>query len=95
MKYYGLLETEWQRGLDAMTRALAHVPPQKREAARREFGVAKSILCCVRSCMNLTRFLVARQKLYAEPDKARRDEILAQMHTVAEAELANAREALV
>ena len=95
LEYFGLLEAHWQRGLEVMDRAMADVPPEKRETARREFGVAKSILCTVRSYMNVTRFLVARNKLYAEPDKATRDKILAEMRTVAEAELANAREALV
>lgn len=94
MKHFGMLEAEWQRGIDAMRRALAHVPPEKREAARREFSVAQSILCCVRSCMNLTRFLLARKELYVEPDKAERDRLLAKMRKIAESELANAREAL-
>ena len=94
LKYFGLLENEWQRGIEIEEAAFKDVPEGRREAARREYGVAKSILCCVRSCRNLIRFLMAREKLYAEPDKARRDGLLAEMRSVAEAELANAHEAL-
>jgi len=95
LKYFGLLQSEWQRGLDVMEKAMAEVPPNKQQAARREHGIAKSILCCVRSCMNVVRFLQARNQLYAEADKVKRDEILKAMREIAETELANAREALV
>ncbi len=95
LEYFGLLQSEWQRGLDVMELTMAEVPPHKQQAARREHGIAKSILCCVRSCRNVVRFLFAREKLYVEADKAERDKILARMRTIAEAELINAREALV
>jgi len=83
LKYFGLLQPEWQRGLDVMEKAMAEVPPQKQQAARREHGIAKSILCCMRSSMNVVRFLQARKQLYAEPDKTKRDEILNAMRTIA------------
>jgi hypothetical protein len=94
LKCFGLLESEWLRGLEVMKDAMAAAPPEKMEAARREWGVAKSILCTVRSYMNLTRFLVERQRLYSERDKPKRDEILGRMRKIAESEAANAREAL-
>ncbi|MCX7429281.1 MAG: hypothetical protein NTW96_27110 [Planctomycetia bacterium] len=95
VKYFGLLDDEWQKGLDVMSEAMDKVPAEKQPAARREFGIAKSILCSVRSYMNVTRFFVARQRFYAEPDKTWREAILAEMRGIAEAELTNAREALV
>ena len=94
LKYFGLLEGQWQRGIEIMERALADVPAARREAARREYGIAKSILCSVRSCQNVTRFLMAREKLYREPDAAGREFLLAEMRRVAEAEISNTREAL-
>ena len=45
-------------------------------------------------CQNLIRFLVAREKLYHEPDAAGREPLLAEMRRVAEAEISNTREAL-
>ncbi len=94
LKYFGLLEAEWQRGIALMERAMADVPADRREAARREYGIAKSILCSVRSCRNVIRFLVSREKLYRQRDAARRQQLLAEMRRVAESELANTREAL-
>lgn len=95
LKYFGLLEAEWQLGISVLDRAMPDVPADKQDNARREYGVAKSILCCVRSCRNLTQFLVAREELYNEQDKTRRDAILARIRSVAEAELTTAKEALV
>ena len=84
----------WQKGLTVMEDAMRCVPPERRDAARREFGVAKSIFCSARTYTNVTRFLAARKRLYAETDKDKRSEILAEMQGIAEAELANAKEAL-
>jgi hypothetical protein len=94
LKYFGLLEAEWQRGIEIMERAMADVPADRGEAARREYGIAKSILCSVRSCENVIRFLVARENLYREPDAAGRETLVAEMRRVANAEIRNTREAL-
>ncbi|NUQ62484.1 MAG: hypothetical protein HUU20_08345 [Pirellulales bacterium] len=91
LKYFGLLEAEWREAVQMMEQALADVPAEKREAARRELGVGKSLWVCVRSCLNFTQFFLERDKLYAEQDPAERGEIAARMRSIAEAELANAR----
>jgi len=95
LKSFGRLEAEWQQGVDRMSRALADVPVGQRREAERELGIAEAILCCTRSYMNLTRFLVARERLDAETEPSLRQTILDQMRTIARAELENARKALV
>jgi hypothetical protein len=94
LKSFGRLEAEWQKGVDLMTRAMNDVPKAHRVEAERELGIAKAILCCTRSYMNLTRFLVARAQLNAAAAQSPRSEVLGRMRTIALAELENAREAL-
>jgi hypothetical protein len=94
LKSFGRLEAEWQAGVDLMSRAMAEVPTAQRSEAERELGIAKAILCCTRSYMNLTRFVVVRGELDAAKGEPLRSEVLGRMRTVALAELENAREAL-
>jgi len=94
LKSFGRLEAEWQKGVDLMDRAMADVAEAQRREAERELGVAKAILCCTRSYMNVTRFLVARGQLDAATGQSLRSEALDRMRAVAMDELHNAREAL-
>ena len=93
LKYFGLLEAEWQRGIAPWSGPwLTSGQPARCRPPR--YGIAKTILCSVRSCRNVIRFLVSREKLYRKHDEARREQLLAEMRRVAESELANTREAL-
>jgi hypothetical protein len=93
-KYFGLMREEWQRGVELLDQAARDVPKEKKQNLARETGVAKLILSCVNTVLNVISFCQLRYELSVAgtPDAARR--ILDRMAETARHELENAQQAL-
>jgi len=68
--------------------------PDLRGNARKEGDVAQNLLCCIRSALNVGRFCQIRDKLWQEKTPSVASELIDQLVQVAQAELANSRQAL-
>jgi hypothetical protein len=62
--------------------------------AKHELGIARTLLACVQSAINVARFYRLREELLKTSDRARAATLLDEMSSVARAELQNARAAL-
>lgn len=80
----------WERGIDLMEAAIARTPARKRPHADWLLGLARFILHTIRTTIHTKEWWKLKHHLFGEPDRTRGKELLDQMVTVAEREMANA-----
>ena len=88
------LEEGWRSGLVEWEKVLLSAESDLRGNARKEGDVAQNLLCCIRSALNVGRFCQIRDKLWQERTPSVASELIDQLVQVAQAELANSRQAL-
>lgn len=93
-KYLGLMEKEWAKGVGLLEEMAGLAQAKKKPNAIREVGVAKTILSCIRTSLNVIEFDQLRYQLMVAQDRNQKEKILRQMAEVAQREIENAEQAL-
>jgi hypothetical protein len=88
------MEKLWAAGVAEMEHAVLLSDPELQRETRRELGISRALLACVRSAIHVARFCALREELRRTTDKTRARGLLDSMTEVAGAELQNAREVL-
>jgi hypothetical protein len=88
------LEEGWRSGVVEWEKVLLSAEPDLRNNARKEGDIAQSLLCCIRSTLHVGRFCQIRDKLWQEKTRSVAAELIGQLVQIAEAEVANSRQAL-
>jgi hypothetical protein len=83
------LAREWEKGIILLNKAINFVPVEKKTNAKKDFNIAKAMLCQVKSTINFARFTILRNKLYEENDTVRIDELLDKMVSIVKNEIKN------
>ncbi|MDD5521733.1 MAG: hypothetical protein PHI84_13030 [Kiritimatiellae bacterium] len=94
VKRLGMMESEWNKGIDCLKEAVANAAPEKKKNLEKELGVATILRCCMRTVMNFTEFSQLTSVLHKSKDK---DEIIRTaraMKQTAQRELENSTTAL-
>lgn len=93
IRQFEAMEREWAEGVAELGRAALAAESHAAEA-HAELGVARALLSCIRSTVNVARWIQLRDTLWEAKDKAVMRTTLARMTEVAQSEVRNAREAL-
>jgi hypothetical protein len=90
----GRMARKWQKGLDAMARAVNLTPPRKRVEAARMLNLGRFMLNTVRTTVHVKQWWKLNQRLMVERSPSRMHRVLDAMLALAEREIANARETI-
>lgn len=94
LKQFDLLLRGWGEGVRSWEKVVGAAAPELRRNARREGGVGAALLSCFRSAHNVGRFYQLRDQLAKEEQAPLALALLDQLKMIAEAELANSRQAV-
>ena len=90
----GRMATLWQQGIDKMSQALAITPQCKQEEGRLLLGLNQFILHTVQTTIHVKKWWKLKQALFNESSVKNAVKLLAQLETIALAEIANAEAAI-
>jgi hypothetical protein len=84
----------WQKGIDALTKAVALAPEAKQADGKRMLALGTFIRNTVITTIHVKQWWMAQQRLMVEADPVRANAILDELVAIAEREIANAEDTI-